>query len=122
MSRMTTRLERILAWTRCVLALLVGVVLGMRMDRHLFGAEADRLRRVVHSLRAGYVEEIPEGRMLEHSVRGIAGWLSERDPHTQYLPPAVGRWLEEESRGEICGIGVTLAEGEGSAVRVVEGM
>jgi carboxyl-terminal processing protease len=99
-----------------IVALAAGVLLMTPFA--LFGEEgaSDTYRQlnlfgeVFERVRADYVEEVTDGKLIENAINGM---LSSLDPHSSYLNPDNFRDMQVQTKGEFGGLGieVTLENG-----------
>ncbi|HLF58961.1 MAG TPA: S41 family peptidase [Alphaproteobacteria bacterium] len=99
-----------------LVALVAGVVL--LTPYALFGEEgaSDTYRQlnlfgeVFERVRADYVEEVTDGKLIETAINGM---LTSLDPHSSYLNPDSFRDMQVQTKGEFGGLGieVTLENG-----------
>lgn len=80
-----------------------------RLD--LFGDIFDRIR-------AQYVEEVDEKKLIEAAINGM---LSSLDPHSSYMPPDAAADMRSQTRGEFGGLGIEVTQEDGF-VKVVSPM
>ena len=70
---------------------------------------------IFERVRAGYVEEISDERLIEAAVNGM---LTSLDPHSSYLSPKNFRDMQTQTRGEFGGLGIEVTM-ENGYVKVV---
>ena len=76
---------------------------------------------VFERVRADYVEEVSDQELIEAAIRGM---LASLDPHSSYLDPKSFQDMRVQTKGEFGGLGieVTVADDEGDALDVAEGI
>lgn len=78
----------------------------------------DELRKfteVFSRIKAAYVEEVSDRKLLESAIKGM---LSDLDPHSTYLAPQDYEQLEESTSGEFGGLGIEVGM-ENGFVKVI---
>ena len=79
-------------------------------------------RTVLEEVHDNYVDadRVPYDRLVSSSLRGM---LSDLDPYSQFLDAGAHRDMQEESRGEFGGIGITVSmrEGTPTVISPIEG-
>ncbi|MBE0486216.1 S41 family peptidase [Marinobacter sp.] len=78
----------------------------------------DDLRKfteVFSRIKAAYVEEVSDRKLLESAIKGM---LSDLDPHSTYLAPKDYEELEESTSGEFGGLGIEVGM-ENGFVKVI---
>ncbi len=78
----------------------------------------DDLRKfteVFSRIKAAYVEEVSDRKLLESAIKGM---LSDLDPHSTYLAPQEYEELEESTTGEFGGLGIEVGM-ENGFVKVI---
>ncbi|RME68773.1 MAG: PDZ domain-containing protein, partial [Alphaproteobacteria bacterium] len=70
----------------------------------------DQLVDVFERIRAEYVEEIDEDKVLEAAIEGM---LSSLDPHSSYLGPETFRAMQVQTEGEFGGLGIEVTMKDG---------
>ena len=92
--------------------LLEGIQDGERVEITLPDPEKqlplDDLRKfteVFSRIKAAYVEEVDDRKLLESAIKGM---LSDLDPHSTYLAPKDYEELEESTSGEFGGLGIEV--------------
>ena len=111
-----------------VMALLLGTALGAVLPQIVTVTQAqeqsdarttyeylDLFGNVFERVRAGYVEEVDEKKLIEAAINGM---LSSLDPHSAYLPPDNFADMREQTKGEFGGLGIEVTM-ENSFVKVV---
>ncbi len=106
-------------------AVLVGVVLGATLaagvGREAQSASSDTFRSlklfgdVFERVRAEYVEEVTDERLIEAAIDGM---LAALDPHSSYLNADKYRDMQVQTRGEFGGLGIEVTM-ENGLVKVV---
>jgi carboxyl-terminal processing protease len=106
-------------------AVLVGVVLGATLaagvGREAQSASSDTFRSlklfgdVFERVRAEYVEEVSDERLIEAAIDGM---LAALDPHSSYLNADKYRDMQVQTRGEFGGLGIEVTM-ENGLVKVV---
>ncbi|HEX9792473.1 MAG TPA: S41 family peptidase [Planctomycetota bacterium] len=94
----------------------VGVVLaefllGPVLSRSLRSPEAQILGLVHEHLASEYVQPVGEDFLLRRGVEGMVDWLGQSDPYTFFVDEDGLAGLEEDSSGNLIGIGVMLDGG-----------
>lgn len=142
MKRVRSKLQisplRSIALTTCLLAapglllaqdqeaqtqqILQGIQNGERVQIQLPDPEEqlplDDLRKfteVFSRIKAAYVEEVSDRKLLESAIKGM---LSDLDPHSTYLAPKDYEELEESTSGEFGGLGIEVGM-ENGFVKVI---
>ncbi|GGC61394.1 S41 family peptidase [Marinobacter halophilus] len=92
--------------------ILEGIQNGERVQIQLPDPEEqlplDELRKfteVFSRIKAAYVEEVSDRKLLESAIKGM---LSDLDPHSTYLAPKDYEQLEESTSGEFGGLGIEV--------------
>ena len=75
----------------------------------------DKLVHVFERVRAEYVEEIDEDKVIEAAINGM---LSSLDPHSSYMAPDSFRAMQTQTDGEFGGLGIEV-QMESGLVKVV---
>jgi carboxyl-terminal processing protease len=70
---------------------------------------------VFEQVRANYVEEVPDKKLIEYALNGM---LSNLDPHSTYLNDEETRNMSAQTKGEFGGLGIEVTM-ENNAVKVV---
>jgi carboxyl-terminal processing protease len=70
---------------------------------------------VFERVRADYVEDTPDSKLIEAAIRGM---LSALDPHSGYLSPKNAQAMRIQTRGEFGGLGIEVSQ-EGGLVKVI---
>ncbi len=90
-----------------VMALLLGVVIGIKfqiyLNEHFPDKNKRKLDQIYELTTKYYFEDIDSTEILESAINGM---FSKLDPHTTYLPVEDEKISEEAFRGEFEGIGV----------------
>jgi carboxyl-terminal processing protease len=90
-----------------IMALLLGVILGIKFQIYLNENYPDKNKRKLDQIyeltTKYYFEELDSTKILEAAINGM---FDELDPHTTYLPIEDEKMSEEAFRGEFEGIGV----------------
>ena len=73
-------------------------------------ADARRLAEVVAQIRRDYVDEIPDGKLIEGALRGLLAGL---DAHSEYLDPREYEELRRGAAGNYPGIGIEVSADNG---------
>jgi len=102
--------------------ILEGIQNGERVQIQLPDPEEqlplDDLRKfteVFSRIKAAYVEEVSDRKLLESAIKGM---LSDLDPHSTYLAPKDYEQLEESTSGEFGGLGIEVGM-ENGFVKVI---
>lgn len=102
--------------------ILDGIQNGERVQIQLPDPEEqlplDELRKfteVFSRIKAAYVEEVSDRKLLESAIKGM---LSDLDPHSTYLAPKDYEQLEESTSGEFGGLGIEVGM-ENGFVKVI---
>ncbi|KXO08129.1 MULTISPECIES: S41 family peptidase [Marinobacter] len=102
--------------------ILEGIQNGERVQIQLPDPEEqlplDDLRKfteVFSRIKAAYVEEVSDRKLLESAIKGM---LSDLDPHSTYLAPKDYEELEESTSGEFGGLGIEVGM-ENGFVKVI---
>ncbi len=72
--------------------------------------QLDLFGDVFERIRANYVEEVDEGKLIEAAINGM---LQSLDPHSSYLPPEAAAEMQEHTRGSFGGLGIEVTQDEG---------
>lgn len=102
-------------------SLLAGLTAFGAIQLHAAGTNADtyrqldRLMDVFEKVRAEYVEEVEDEKVLEAAINGM---LSSLDPHSSYMGPQDFRNMQIQTRGEYGGLGLEVTM-ENGIVKVV---
>ncbi|GAB4148720.1 MAG: S41 family peptidase [Sphingomonadales bacterium] len=70
----------------------------------------DQLVDVFERIRAEYVEDIDEQKVLESAIEGM---LSSLDPHSSYMGPETFRAMQVQTEGEFGGLGIEVSMKDG---------
>lgn len=106
---------------------IVGFVAGGFVAGHVASAvskdiyrQLDLFAQVFERVRANYVEEVPDSKLIENALSGM---LSQLDPHSSYLPPDSFKNMQQQTKGEFGGLGieVTMENGLVKVVSPIEG-
>ena len=99
---------------------LAGVVMTTQIAGPLIAQEAAKTSTVYQQLdlfgdiferiRAQYVEEVDEEKLIEAAINGM---LTSLDPHSSYLSPKDAAKMREQTRGEFGGLGIEVTQEEG---------
>ena len=77
--------------------------------------QLDLMAQVFERVRANYVEEVPDSKLIEAAISGM---LTDLDPHSAYLPPKSFDQMREQTSGEFGGLGIEVTMDKG-VVKVV---
>ncbi|GER02393.1 peptidase S41 [Iodidimonas nitroreducens] len=77
--------------------------------------QLDLLMEVFERVRAEYVEEVEDEKVLEAAINGM---LASLDPHSSYMGPESFRAMQVQTRGEYGGLGLEVTQ-ENGVVKVV---
>ena len=58
--------------------------------------QLDLMAQVFERVRANYVEEVPDAKLIEAAISGM---LADLDPHSAYLPPKSFDQMKEQTSG-----------------------
>jgi len=110
---MDKRSRRIVIWTPVLLAIaiIVGVLLGIRLQRQqqllsqqpLKNIGSNKISLILSLINGNYVDTINIAKFEEEAIPEI---LSNLDPHTSYIPAKDMQEVNEEMSGNFGGIGV----------------
>ena len=99
---------------------LAGVIASTQIAGPLLAEENARNSRVYEQLdlfgdiferiRAQYVEEVDEAKLIEAAIDGM---LTSLDPHSSYLSPQDADNMRMQTRGEFGGLGIEVTQEEG---------
>ncbi len=99
---------------------IAGVVLTTQVAGPLIAQEAgpkktlyeqlDLFGNIFERVRAQYVEEVEEGKLIEAAINGM---LTSLDPHSSYLPPSDFKDMQVQTRGEFGGLGIEVTQEDG---------
>ena len=105
-----------------------GVLISTQVAAPLLAQETSRPASVYEQLdlfgdiferiRAQYVEEVDEGKLVEAAIDGM---LTSLDPHSSYLSPDDAANMRVQTRGEFGGLGIEVTQEDGF-VKVVSPM
>ncbi len=115
--------------TRAILVVVIGLVMGVSLsvgggiagrpaeasNEDLALEQARLFMEVMERVKADYVEPIDDAELMESAIRGM---VRDLDAHSQYLDADEYRDIRVSTTGSYTGIGVEVAEVEGS-IRVV---
>ncbi|PKP84306.1 MAG: peptidase S41 [Alphaproteobacteria bacterium HGW-Alphaproteobacteria-2] len=103
-----------------VVGTIAGVVLTTQIAGPLIAQEAgpkktlyeqlDLFGNIFERVRAQYVEEVDEGKLIEAAINGM---LTSLDPHSSYLPPNDFEDMQVQTRGEFGGLGIEVTQEDG---------
>ncbi len=71
-------------------------------------AKLDRFARALAIIEQYYVRPVDGERLIDGALRGL---VADLDPHTNYLPPADAKVLEEDVAGRFGGVGLVVSLG-----------
>lgn len=77
--------------------------------------QLDLMAQVFERVRANYVEEVADSKLIEAAISGM---LADLDPHSAYLPPKSFDQMREQTSGEFGGLGIEVTMDKG-VVKVV---
>jgi len=77
--------------------------------------QLDLMAQVFERVRANYVEEVADSKLIEAAISGM---LADLDPHSSYLPPKSFDQMREQTSGEFGGLGIEVTMEKG-VVKVV---
>jgi len=80
--------------------------------------QLDLFGDIFERIRAQYVEEVDEKKLVEAAINGM---LTSLDPHSSYLPPQDAADMRMQTRGEFGGLGIEVTQEEGF-IKVVSPM
>ncbi|WP_210530041.1 S41 family peptidase [Rubellimicrobium arenae] len=80
--------------------------------------QLDLFGDIFERIRADYVEEVDEQKLIEAAINGM---LTSLDPHSSYLSPDDAEKMRVQTRGEFGGLGIEVTQEEGW-VKVVSPM
>ena len=80
--------------------------------------QLDLFGDIFERIRAQYVEEVDEGKLIEAAIDGM---LTSLDPHSSYLSPDDAADMRVQTRGEFGGLGIEVTQEDGF-VKVVSPM
>ncbi|THD76622.1 S41 family peptidase [Thalassobius vesicularis] len=80
--------------------------------------QLDLFGDIFERIRAQYVEEVDEKKLIEAAINGM---LTSLDPHSSYLPPQDAADMRMQTRGEFGGLGIEVTQEEGF-IKVVSPM
>ncbi|KGM50283.1 S41 family peptidase [Pseudooceanicola atlanticus] len=80
--------------------------------------QLDLFGDIFERIRAQYVEEVDESKLIEAAIDGM---LTSLDPHSSYLSPDDAASMRVQTRGEFGGLGIEVTQEEGF-VKVVSPM
>ena len=95
--------------------LMVASVTAQENDARTTYEYLDLFGDIFERIRAGYVEEVDEQKLIEAAINGM---LQSLDPHSAYLPPANFEDMREQTKGEFGGLGIEVKM-ENGFVKVV---
>ena len=72
--------------------------------------QLDLMANVFERVRANYVEEVEDEKLIEAAISGM---LSDLDPHSAYMPPKSFDQMQEQTTGEFGGLGIEVTMEKG---------
>ncbi|HHB80827.1 MAG TPA: S41 family peptidase [Aliiroseovarius sp.] len=106
--------------TAAVIGTLSGAILTTQVAAPLLAQESTKTVNVYEQLdlfgdiferiRAQYVEEVDERKLIEAAINGM---LTSLDPHSSYLSPDDANDMRVQTRGEFGGLGIEVTQEEG---------
>jgi len=72
--------------------------------------QLDLFGDIFERIRAQYVEEVDESKLIEAAINGM---LTSLDPHSSYLSPKAASDMRVQTRGEFGGLGIEVTREEG---------
>ncbi len=72
--------------------------------------QLDLFGDIFERIRAQYVEDVDEGKLIEAAINGM---LTSLDPHSSYLAPDAFDDMRVQTRGEFGGLGIEVTQEEG---------
>jgi carboxyl-terminal processing protease len=110
-------------WALLVLAVLAAgsTMVGLARSQSASAANSeiykqlDLFGEVLERVRADYVEQPEDGKLIESAINGM---LTALDPHSAYLSPKHFRDMQVQTRGEFGGLGIEVTM-ENGVVKVV---
>jgi len=72
--------------------------------------QLDLFGDIFERIRAQYVEEVDEAKLIEAAINGM---LTSLDPHSSYLPPEDAEAMKVQTRGEFGGLGIEVTQEDG---------
>lgn len=100
---LNTRIKNILP---VVLALLIGVYLGIKLNGFGFSSGSKEVKKfgdILKYTKEYYLDTVNTGQLVESAIRGM---LNELDPHSVYIPQVERQASEETLKGNFEGIGI----------------
>src|SRR5437879_10846483 len=92
-----------------LVTLLLGVLIGKGWDRAVLATETyEELKtftEVLAHVQKHYVEEVKTKDLVYGAIRGMLATL---DPHSAFMPPAVYKEVQVETKGEFGAVGIQI--------------
>ncbi|PIX60760.1 MAG: peptidase S41 [Lysobacterales bacterium CG_4_10_14_3_um_filter_64_11] len=79
-------------------------------------ADIQRFVSVYRAVRQGYVDELPDRKVMQAALRGL---LTDLDPHSAYLDKEQAQGMDEFANGSYDGVGVELVQLPDRSLRVI---
>lgn len=93
---------------------LVAATPAHALDSDIY-RQLDLLANVFERVRANYVDEVSDSKLIESAISGM---LTSLDPHSDYLPPKSFDNMREQTKGEFGGLGIEVTM-ENDVIKVV---
>ncbi|SMX46865.1 S41 family peptidase [Maliponia aquimaris] len=88
----------------------VGPLLAQEARSQTVYEQLDLFGDIFERIRAQYVEEVDETKLIEAAINGM---LTSLDPHSSYLPPDDAADMRVQTRGEFGGLGIEVTQEDG---------
>jgi len=79
-------------------------------------ADIQRFVSVYRAVRQGYVDELPDKKVMQAALRGL---ITDLDPHSAYLDKEQAQGMDEFANGSYDGVGVELMQLPDRSLRVI---
>src|SRR3546814_4545886 len=79
-------------------------------------ADIQRFVSVYRAVRQGYVDELPDKKIMQAALRGL---MTDLDPHSAYLDKEQAQGMDEFANGSYDGVGVELVQLPDRSLRVI---
>lgn len=89
---------------------VAGPLLAQEAGKTTVYEQLDLFGDIFDRIRAQYVEEVDEQKLIEAAINGM---LTSLDPHSSYLAPEAAADMRTQTRGEFGGLGIEVTQEEG---------
>lgn len=89
---------------------IAGPLVAQEADKPSVYEQLDLFGDIFDRIRAQYVEEVDEQKLIEAAINGM---LTSLDPHSSYLAPDAAADMRTQTRGEFGGLGIEVTQEEG---------